>query len=218
MRKHFISRRRNGQLTKNSFDHISSFILAILSQKGYHFIIFGIYAFSGSYDIMSLFPLLPNKELFTWKKKRVLQEPINARPQFPSIFRELNPPMRALLYRKVVEKAAECGIRIGLWGSPDGFGDDPEVVPHLKTRPCTTAPICLSVDRLPGLARLCEDHGIYTTGRVPKEPRPKFYAPILSVWQNLRYIRSTAVKVTLLVNGTDDRSLPADLYLCDRHD
>ena len=29
-------------------------------------------------------------------------------------------------YKKIVEKAAESGIRMGLWGSPDGFGDDPE--------------------------------------------------------------------------------------------
>ena len=29
-------------------------------------------------------------------------------------------------YGKIVEKAAESGIRMGLWGSPDGFGDDPE--------------------------------------------------------------------------------------------
>ncbi len=27
-------------------------------------------------------------------------------------------------YNNVVKKAAECGIRMGLWGSPDGFGDD----------------------------------------------------------------------------------------------
>ncbi len=27
-------------------------------------------------------------------------------------------------YNKVVEKARESGIRMGLWGSPDGFGDD----------------------------------------------------------------------------------------------
>ena len=29
-------------------------------------------------------------------------------------------------YGPVVEKAAESGIRLGLWGSPDGFGDTPE--------------------------------------------------------------------------------------------
>ncbi len=29
-------------------------------------------------------------------------------------------------YNKVVEKARESGIRMGLWGSPDGFGDDEE--------------------------------------------------------------------------------------------
>ena len=29
-------------------------------------------------------------------------------------------------YRNVVEKAAALGIRFGLWGSPDGFGDTPE--------------------------------------------------------------------------------------------
>ncbi|MBQ2707645.1 MAG: hypothetical protein IJF67_05215 [Clostridia bacterium] len=29
-------------------------------------------------------------------------------------------------YDPIVKKAAECGIRMGLWGSPDGFGDDPE--------------------------------------------------------------------------------------------
>ena len=29
-------------------------------------------------------------------------------------------------YRNVVRKAAELGIRFGLWGSPDGFGDTPE--------------------------------------------------------------------------------------------
>ncbi len=29
-------------------------------------------------------------------------------------------------YKNVVEKAAQQGIRFGLWGSPDGFGDTPE--------------------------------------------------------------------------------------------
>lgn len=29
-------------------------------------------------------------------------------------------------YEKVVEKAREMGIRFGLWGSPDGYGDTPE--------------------------------------------------------------------------------------------
>ena len=29
-------------------------------------------------------------------------------------------------YKNVVKKAAELGIRFGLWGSPDGFGDTPE--------------------------------------------------------------------------------------------
>ena len=29
-------------------------------------------------------------------------------------------------YAPVVERAAEIGIRMGLWGSPDGFGDTPE--------------------------------------------------------------------------------------------
>jgi len=29
-------------------------------------------------------------------------------------------------YKKVVERAKELGIRMGLWGSPDGFGDTPE--------------------------------------------------------------------------------------------
>ncbi len=29
-------------------------------------------------------------------------------------------------YKNVVEKAKEIGIRFGLWGSPDGFGDTPE--------------------------------------------------------------------------------------------
>lgn len=29
-------------------------------------------------------------------------------------------------YAPIVEKAAESGIRMGLWGSPDGFGDTPE--------------------------------------------------------------------------------------------
>ncbi len=29
-------------------------------------------------------------------------------------------------YKNVVEKAAESGIRMGLWGSPDGYGDTPE--------------------------------------------------------------------------------------------
>ncbi len=29
-------------------------------------------------------------------------------------------------YNRVVEKAKESGIRMGLWGSPDGFGDDEE--------------------------------------------------------------------------------------------
>ena len=29
-------------------------------------------------------------------------------------------------YKKVVEEAAKLGIRFGLWGSPDGFGDTPE--------------------------------------------------------------------------------------------
>lgn len=29
-------------------------------------------------------------------------------------------------YKKVAEKAKEMGIRFGLWGSPDGFGDTPE--------------------------------------------------------------------------------------------
>lgn len=29
-------------------------------------------------------------------------------------------------YKKVVEKAAEAGIHMGLWGSPDGFGNTPE--------------------------------------------------------------------------------------------
>ena len=29
-------------------------------------------------------------------------------------------------YNNVVKKAAEAGIRMGLWGSPDGFGDDEE--------------------------------------------------------------------------------------------
>lgn len=29
-------------------------------------------------------------------------------------------------YKPVVERAKELGIRMGLWGSPDGYGDDPE--------------------------------------------------------------------------------------------
>ena len=29
-------------------------------------------------------------------------------------------------YAPIVEKAAEIGARLGLWGSPDGYGDDPE--------------------------------------------------------------------------------------------
>ncbi|MBQ7637786.1 MAG: hypothetical protein IJS90_02680 [Clostridia bacterium] len=29
-------------------------------------------------------------------------------------------------YKPIVEKAAEIGVRLGLWGSPDGFGNDPE--------------------------------------------------------------------------------------------
>lgn len=29
-------------------------------------------------------------------------------------------------YAKIVERAAKSGIRMGLWGSPDGFGDTPE--------------------------------------------------------------------------------------------
>ena len=29
-------------------------------------------------------------------------------------------------YAPIAEKAAESGIRLGLWGSPDGFGDTPE--------------------------------------------------------------------------------------------
>lgn len=29
-------------------------------------------------------------------------------------------------YKNIVKKAEEMGIRLGLWGSPDGYGDDPE--------------------------------------------------------------------------------------------
>lgn len=45
-------------------------------------------------------------------------------------------------YRKVVEKAKECGIRMGLWGSPDGYGDDEET----------------EKERFEFFVHLCKDH------------------------------------------------------------
>ena len=46
-------------------------------------------------------------------------------------------------YNKVVEKAKEAGIRMGLWGSPDGYGDDEET----------------EKERFEFFVHLCRDHG-----------------------------------------------------------
>ncbi len=46
-------------------------------------------------------------------------------------------------YNKVVEKAKESGIRMGLWGSPDGYGDDEET----------------EKERFEFFVHLCRDHG-----------------------------------------------------------
>lgn len=46
-------------------------------------------------------------------------------------------------YNKVVEKAKEAGIRMGLWGSPDGYGDDEKT----------------EKERFEFFVHLCRDHG-----------------------------------------------------------
>ncbi len=67
-------------------------------------------------------------------------------------------------YAPVVEKAKELGIRMGVWGGPDGFGNDPETAEKRKKQ----------------MVSLCKDYHFalfkfdQVCGRLKEENRPHF--------------------------------------------
>ena len=116
-------------------------------------------------------------------------------------------------YDRVVARAKELGIRMGLWGSPDGFGDDPET----------------ERERFDFFVHLCRDHHFAlfkldgVCGRLRPEKAHVFaemlrtcrqYSPDLIVLNHrLDFYEAEPYVTTFLWNGDETYT---DVHLCNR--
>lgn len=117
-------------------------------------------------------------------------------------------------YKNIVEKAKELGIRMGLWGSPDGYGDTEE---ETKERFEFFVHLCRDYNfaefKLDGVCGTLRPEKAHIFADMLKECRK--YSPDLVVLNHrLEFYEAEKYVTTFLWNGSETYT---DILICNQH-